>query len=322
MPDGKNMRRSYLLITIVASLLIHGTDAGAAAEKTGSWAYLYHGARLSAEDLARSVPRFDVICVSGFILDQSGELQIRSKRTMEEVLKIAAGHRVTCYPMVTFTSAAQGRRILASPRLIKASVATITAMARRGGYPGVHLDFEYLPPEDAPKLAEFLSAFRASFKGKITMAVFPPIEFPEKWNRFHDLTLIAPHVDEIVIMCYDLHGAHTGPGPVTDAGWAERNIRFALRHMAKGRVWLGIPAYGYRWCGGKARAISAREGMKIAENQTYTRDPSGTVHFTTSASGRRCEAYLSDRKTRSILKQLATRYGLAGTAIWRLGFED
>lgn len=311
-----------LLLALITLSCIITLSAYSTLKKNASWGYIYHASPLTGEYLARAVPRFDVICVSGFTIDGAGNVRSESSRMIKTITAIAALHHVTLYPMVSFQSAAQGRRILGSRRLISASARNIAAMARDGGYPGVHLDFEHLPPEDAPRLAEFLTALRKAYKGKITMAVFPPVEFPEKWNRFHDLTLIAPHVDEIVIMCYDLHGAHTGPGPVTDVRWAERNIQFALRYIDAGKLWLGIPAYGYRWCGGTARALSSREGMMIARRHSFVRDPSGTVQFTYADSGTRCSAYISDTHTRLLLQQLSLRHGLAGTAMWRLGFED
>lgn len=313
----------YLLACVACITLAFavGTPARPSAGKISSWGYIYHASKLSDAYLALTVPGFDVICVSGFRLDDTGRVRIESSGMIDKVRRIIGARRTALYPMVSFQSAAQGRRMLASGRLIAAAAGNIAAMARENGFTGVHLDFEYLPPEDAPKLAKLLAALRKSFPGTITMAVFPPVGFPVKWSGFHDLKLIAPLLDGIVIMCYDLHGAHTGPGPVTDVKWAEANIQYALRYLDAGKIWLGMPAYGYRWCGKHALVLSAREGMKIA-GTSYERDPSGTVHFTRTYSGMNCVVYISDRHTRSLLKKLSLRYGLAGTAVWRLGLED
>ncbi|MBN1496269.1 MAG: hypothetical protein JXA07_05835 [Spirochaetes bacterium] len=287
-----------------------------------SWGYVYHASKLSGEYLARTIPRFDVICVSGFTLDAAGRVRIARTGIINAVRTISAGQSKILYPMVTFQSAAAGRRILGSARLSAAAAGSIANLVSRNGYAGVHLDFEYLPPEDAPLLARFLKMLRKSLKGKITMAVFPPVGFPEKWSGFHDLKLIAPLVDEIVIMCYDLHGVHTGPGPVTDTGWAEKNIEYALRLMKPDRIWLGIPAYGYRWCGAAIRTISSKQGARMAKQYSSTRHRSGTLYLRWIDDGTRCEAYISDKQTRLQLEKISSRHGLAGIALWRLGFDD
>ena len=169
------------------------------------------------------------------------------------------------------------------------------------GFPGIHLDFEYLPPEYSKQLGLFLDDLNKEYSGTITMAVFPKIGIPEKWSGFHDLAVISPRVDEVVLMCYDLHGSHTGPGPVTDVKWAEKNIKYALSLIEPGRLWLGIPAYGYRWCGKKATALSSRHGVKKAEQHNARRDPSGTLFY---KSGNSCITYISDSHTRSLLTGL------------------
>ncbi len=154
------------------------------------------------------------------------------------------------------------------------------------------------------------------------MAIFPQVKFPARMSRFHDLEIIAHHLDEAVIMCYDYHGAHSGPGPVTDVSWAEENIRHALRFMRPERIWLGIPAYGYLWCGGRTEAISAKRGVPLARSHGAVRHPSGTLHATFTRGNATCILDLSDKTTREKLASLARRYGLAGIAIWRLGLED
>lgn len=317
------MKKAYMLVpVIIVSWNLQTMHADSTMTKTRSWGYIYHASKLPEDYLAKAIQKFNVICISGFKLNDSGNMVIESSRMMKAVAPVALKHRVTLYPMISFQSAAQGRRILNSPGLRAAAIRAIAVLARDSGFTGVHLDFEYLPPADAPRLAEFLSALRRSFSGKISMAVFPPVEFPEKWSRFHDLKLIAPLVDEIVIMCYDLHGAHTGPGPVTDVRWAEKNIRYALRYIKAETIWLGVPAYGYRWCNGKAQALSARQGVKLAGTYSHVRDASGTIHFSYMDSGSSCDVYISDKRTRSLLNNLSSRYGLAGTAVWRLGFDD
>ena len=113
--------------------------------------------------------------------------------------------------------------MLKSGKVRYRAASAVKEMCETYGFPGIHLDFEYFPPEDSFFLALFLKELKDKMKNLVvSMAVFPQAEFPEKWSRFHDLTKISRHLDEIVIMCYDYHRPGTGPGPVTDKNWADK----------------------------------------------------------------------------------------------------
>lgn len=287
--------------------------------KAATWGYLVHTDNLSEAYLQSIMTRFSVICITGFKLGVNERMTAPPGQFLHTIKVIAGKKGVTLYPVISFVSTGAGSRILSDEQARKSAARAIAVLAINNGFPGIHLDFEYLRPEYAKRLGLFLEDLRKEFRGSITMAVFPHIGFPGKWSGFHDLSVISPLVDAVVLMCYDLHGSHTGPGPVTDVAWAENNIAYALSYIKPGRLLLGMPAYGYRWCGGRATALSSRKGVKQAAQRNAKRDPSGTLFF---KSGNSCLTYLSDRHTRSLLKSLADRYGLAGTAVWRIGFEE
>jgi spore germination protein YaaH len=226
--------------------------------------------------------------------------------------------------MITFLSVSEGRAMLSSKKGRARAAEEIAAFIARGGYAGAHLDFEYLPPGDRGLLAEFLKELRPAMKGKkITMAVFPPVEFPAPWSGFHDLRTIGPFLDEVVLMCYDYHRPGTGPGPVIDLPWAERNIAEVLKHLRPEQVWLGMPAYGYSWNeAGKTAVISARAGVREARISGGSRHPSGTLYYEFGEKGARKRAFVADARTRELMAGLARRYNLRGAALWRLGLED
>lgn len=292
----------------------HSTDTHEAL-----WGYMVHTDIQQYAYRPDIMDRFSVICFTGFMLHDDGRISTPPGPTLNIIKKLSLKRNVAIYPLISFASAHAGRKILSDASCRKKAVHSIASMSAKHEFCGIHLDFEYLPPEYARLLGLFLDELRKEYHGAITMAVFPGIGFPGKWSGFHDLSIIAPRVDGMVLMCYDLNGSHTGPGPVTDVKWAEKNIVYALRHCKPGRLWLGVPAYGYRWCGGTATALSSKQGVKLAARNNARRDPSGTLVYKTANS---CLTYISDRKTRSLLAHIAAQYGLAGIAIWRIGFED
>ena len=124
-------------------------------------------------------------------------------------------------------------------------------------------------------------------------------------------------------MCYDLHDRHSSPGPVTDIAWAEKNIKFLLEHAEPGKIILGIPAYGYGWgASGKVITLSARRGARLSTQNKSRRHSSGTLEVFFRQRGKNFHAFIGDRHTEEALRNLAARYSLRGTALWRLGLEE
>lgn len=287
--------------------------------RAATWGYIYHGSELDRGYLENVLPGYTVLALTGWKLDAGGNLLQEKTPLMGEVLGIAAREHITVYPVITLQSPVAGTQLLQSKEGVARGLTQIREMIRQYGFTGIHLDFEYLPPSYAQYLGLFLDRARKALPGcALTMAVFPPVDFPPLQAGFHDLEIIAPRLDAMVLMCYDYHRPGTGPGPVTDTAWAERNIFHALRFCKPGRLWLGIPAYGYRWDDrGRATVVTARQGA----GNGATRHPSGTLFRLHRADGRTYRTYLADSHTGELLRKLALDYGLAGTALWRLGFE-
>ena len=319
MPANHSMKIHFIIFLFAALFLIPSANA---AQRTYSWGYILHSSNLTDNYLKTVIPAYSVISITGFRLAADGSLTIDPAALIKRTIALAKKHSVKLYPLISFGSPDGGRRLLNLKSARARAIRGIARLTEEHNFAGIHLDFEYLPPEDSNRLGEFLSELRAlPFSGSITVAVFPPVEFPEKWSRFHDLSLIAAYADEVVLMGYDLHGTHTGPGPVTDPEWVEKNIRAVLKHIRPEKLWLGIPAYGYRWCGGRAAALSAKQAVRLARSYKSSRDDR-SQNLSYAMPAQHCYVYASDRRTRETLTRLAGNYGLAGTALWRLGFED
>lgn len=291
------------------------------------WAYLIGDKKYyrNSSYLNGAFSQLDIVSVTGFRIDRRGKLSISIKgEWLGEILRRAKRYGVEVYPLIALRSVADGRRLLSSSDARKSAIVQLRDLITLKNLQGVHIDFEYLSPEYATKLSVFLKELRLAMGGKkLTMAIFPPVAFPFKYYGFHNLELLAAHLDEIVLMCYDYHRSGTEAGPVTDLGWAEKNIIKILQNMTPDRVWLGVPAYGYAWDKqGKASVITARRGVRLAERYRGVRHRSGTIYIELGQGGKKKQIYFSDSETRRRMADLARRYKLKGTALWRLGFED
>lgn len=289
------------------------------------WGYLVSGTLVLPRDAAyleRVVPGLAVLSPTGPLLDRGGRLVGRD--VDPGIAALARRHRVPVLPLVAFSSAADGHTLLATDQAVERAVRTLARYCKDGGHAGVHLDFEQLPPEDAPRFAAFLKRLRPHLAGRrVTIALFPPVGLPRAVAGAHDLDLLAPYIDEAVLMAYDLNRPGTAPGPVTDLAWAEKNLRRVLRELPARKVWLGVPAYGYRWISsGKTEAVPAAAAQELARLWKGVRHQSGTLYIHYADRAGVHEIYVADRETRGRLDALAARCGVRGVAAWRMGFED
>ena len=311
------------IAALVLTLLACAPPARTETRGLKKWGYLLHTSNPGQAYLERVLNTYDIIAVTGFKLDSEGRIRSMSTPLFQQARELCARGDFELCPLISFASVNAGKKILSSRALRERAALEVRRLVRFYGFRHIHLDFEYLPPSYAPGLVEFLKGLRKRTRVEhISMAVFPRVDFPLQWAGFHNLEFLEPCLDEIVVMCYDYHRPDTGPGPVTDIKWAEKNIQAALMHFPAHRVWLGIPAYGYRWPDkGRASAVSSRSGTRLAKKHGGIRDRSGTVFFTYNIQGRPVCVYFADKKTREMLGELARQYKLAGTATWRRGLE-
>lgn len=327
------LKELLAVCALLAVLVVLNTRA--ASEKTSersgspSWAYLTDASFDPAVDatfMERLFREYSVLALAGFTVGRDGTLLRRPARA-RSVADFAAAKGIRYFPVISFNSVADGAGLLASGFSRRRAIAQITQCVREYSASGVHLDFEYLPPERARDLATFIGEIRDAVKSydrslSISMALFPQVDFPSNRAGFHDFARIAPLLDEAVLMCYDYHRKGTGPGPVVSVHWADINIVQALKFLKPERLWLGVPAYGYAWRGSTVEVISARSGVRQAARFGAVRHASGTLYYEYERGGVTHRAYIADARTRNELETLARKHGLKGTALWRIGLED
>ena len=298
------------------------------ANKLLTWAYLetrYSDILDQPYYLERICHRYDILSFTGYLMDKNGQLYSSlSKKKEKQISDLIKLHGKRLYPLIGIRSVKDGMALLKSRDNMLIAARNINRFLLHHSLSGVHLAIAYLPYSMSQGSSVFLGMLKKELKGKtLSMAVSPPAYFPQTWSAFHDLKAITPYLDEIVIMCYDYHRPGTKPGPVVDISWSEKNIKKVQEFMPAGRIWLGVPAYGYAWNeSGKASAISAKRGVLLGKQHKGIRHSSGTLYFSYTRNKVKYMVYLSDKTTLSMMEALAEKYHLKGTSLWRLGFEE
>ncbi len=314
--------KQFIAITII--LFFAGTPVQSQDIQLKKWGYVFHASKLSDDYIHKTIPKYNTLGITGWQLNAKGEIIASSEIIIKKCIKIANKNKVEVYPVISFISPAEGGILLKSDEAVKAALSNISRLVRKQNFTGINLDLEYLTPDYSYDLARFLGLLRKRLnKTKITMTLFPQVDFPEEWGGFHNPSIIGEYLDQVILMCYDYRRQGTDPGPVTDIKWTEKNIQHILKYFKPEQVWLGIPAYGYRWGkNNKAEALSAKTGSDLAKKYGSIRHSSGNVYFSYSSEDKMYRVFFSDQKTIELLTERARSFRLAGTALWRLGFEE
>ncbi len=286
--------------------------------------YIHHASSLPTREIKEAPGRYDSIALTGFRITSRGSLITPRGKGAKRIFQAVQSSGVSWHPVITFVSPREGQRFLKAPASRRRVLSSIRALVEKHALKTIHLDFEYLEGRYAPLLVHFLSELKKNISGiKLSMALFPQVDFSSKWKDFHNPKRLAPFLDEAVIMCYDYHRPGTTPGPVTSLRWAEKNIRYFLKFFPREKLLLGIPAYGYLWSfRGDHITLTARFAAACRTCRKSRHLQSQTLSLETTRKKKTYRGFIADRNTRNKLTALACSRGLKGTALWRLGFEE
>lgn len=220
-------------------------------------------------------------------------------------------------------------RLLSSPARTRAVARRLAAIVRRQGWDGVNVDLERLRRGDAGGLVRLVEQLQAAMpvERTVTVDVSAATSLPAYRARGYQLRGLGRAADAVVLMTYDYSGpTWTGPGPIGPLDWQERAARAALTVVPAERLDLGIAGYGYTW----PRAASGRTGRSVtvaAARRLVRADGARTRWHRAEGewSARLSDGtrlWWSDARSHRLRVALATRLGLRGVAVWRLGSAD
>ena len=205
-------------------------------------------------------------------------------------------------------------------------VEQVAAAAVAGGYPGVNLDIEALNATSRDDYTQFVDELTSRLHAKgikivVDIVGHRPGHLTE-FSAMFDATKLRAITDATVLMAYDEHTEADGPGAVAGLDWDRELIAGTFGGGALSNVWLGLPLYARVWSGAGVNSTSYADAVATALGQPgavvdydfgaqtpYIRVNSTLTFFDDSDSLARKAAIAKDR-------------GMAGLAVWRLGFED
>lgn len=188
----------------------------------------------------------------------------------------------------------------------------------KGGYNGIEIDYEAIRSDQ--RLWKLFISFcnklykEADLKGiKMRVVLEPSTPFEE---------LIFPEGPEYVIMCYNLYGTHSEPGP-------KANTEFITKLIKKvsgvpGKINFAIATGGFDWSSeGIVTSLTETQAYSLAmEYEVETlRDISSQciVYKYEDSDNRQHEVWYADSVTLSYWSTIIRDSGDYGITIWRLG---
>ena len=216
-------------------------------------------------------------------------------------------------------------RIINDPVKKQRVIDDVIRILQRDSFVGVNVDFEELQEKTNEKLVDFQKDLYEQLHAKHLLVTQDVIPFNEDYN-FKEL---SKYNDYIFLMAYDQYSDASGPGPIAHQKWIEGAVDAAVKNIPIQKLILCLAAYGYDWRLGKemsARTVSYQEALFTAKDEEATidfdNDSYDLKYDYDDEDNVRHQVQFTDAATVFNALRFATEYGLAGTALWRLGDED
>ncbi|MBS3938767.1 MAG: hypothetical protein KGZ50_09400 [Peptococcaceae bacterium] len=118
---------------------------------------------------------------------------------------------------------------------------------------GVDIDLEKGPNDNPDGVVALAKRIYESIKSRPTQRYvhwdLPPMTGDRLpwWERWCDYRRMEPYFDTCVIMSYAFAWAGSAPGPISPMWWMEEIYDYAVTRIPKGKIFLGIPGFGFNW---------------------------------------------------------------------------
>lgn len=210
------------------------------------------------------------------------------------------------------------RVLLADAESRAAHARELVDLALEGGYDGLEIDYEGLGKDMdlwsgmlsfLPQLSALTREAGLSLRVLIEAnAPFAQLDFP-------------PEMDYLV-MCYNLYGMHSGPGPKANPDFLRQIV--GKTASLPGRWGYAIASGGYDWTGeGQVKNLTYRQGQELLDiyGAESKRDPdSGCLFFAyVDEMGERHEVWMADDLTLGMWREVLREAGDPEIDLWRMG---
>ena len=196
------------------------------------------------------------------------------------------------------------------------------------GLDGINIDFENISLDAGEPFVEFIRELSIPCrKHGIVLSIdnYVPMGYTEHYNR-KEQGIVA---DYVIVMGYDEHynGSETA-GSVASIDFVEKGIANTVADVPANKVINAIPFYTRIWETNGTAVTSQAVGMELA--QQYITDHNITTVWDEQtcqnygeyqSGGSYYQVWLEDEDSIRVKLNIMDKYGIAGIAEWKLGFQ-
>ncbi len=202
----------------------------------------------------------------GYTVKQDGSLFDAMDLTSpywQVLMYTSRAKKIRVIPTVMWSNTEAIHRILKNKKLRAAHIKQIVQQVKEHNFDGIDIDYEAKKADTRPYFSAFLRELYSAIGNKWVMCTIEsrtPLDsrfdtIPQNIEYANDYIAINKYCDRVRIMAYDqqaidlrLNDAAPGPYvPVADPKWVEKVITLASRSIAKKKIVIGIPTYGYEY---------------------------------------------------------------------------
>lgn len=209
---------------------------------------------------------------------------------------------------------------------------------------GINIDIENLTEQDRDNYINLVKGLKDKLpkeKMLVVSVAANPTGINVGWQGSYDYEKLSSLSDYIMIMAYDEHYEGGEAGPVASIDFVEKSIQYALKHVSKENIVLGIPLYGRYWstktnAGGGG--VSLKQIDEILEKydsiitfDNTSKSPKALVNINSiqalpKIGGKTLEAgqyefWYENEKSIDAKLDLIAKYDLKGVGMWKVGLE-
>jgi len=276
--------------------------------------------------LKKSIDKLNLVLPEWFFLDPNADT---IKTNIDKRgLDIIRSSGVKVVPMLTNNINEKWRgdvvhRIITNPQKRERLINDLIKLLSENRFAGINIDFEELVEANNEVLTSFQKELYEKLHAHQLLVTQDVIPF----NEDYDYKSLARYNDYIFLMAYDEHSSDSKPGSVSNQKWMEAAVMQLAKVVPAKKIILGMAGYGYDWPEkGTAETITYQEALTIAresEAEVEFDDDTYNLHYSYyDDSNKIHQVFFTDAGTNFNTLRFATEFGVAGTALWRLGSED
>ena len=209
-------------------------------------------------------------------------------------------------------------RLFADDLAMSNHLEALTALIDRYGLTGLELDYENLKSDTDlwSRYAAFLTRlWTVCERDGVQLRVVLP------WDAPKYATLPVGPIYSV--MCYNLYGYHSGPGPKADTAFLQTTC--ALYASQPYRARMAFATGGFSWCEGDVTALTQVQAAELLSQAqvTPTRDAASAVLTAAyTQDGATHTVWYADAQTLAAWRAVCEGYGFTDFDLFRLGGND